>query len=70
MTKVTIVPIRSQEGNVSYQAMAGNKLSQGKTPGEALDALIEQLSEEEAGTLVIVQNLRPDRFPPSNNRIN
>lgn len=62
MTKVAILPIRTEEGNISYHAMAGNKLSQGKTPGEALDALTEQLSEEETGTLVIVQNLLPDRF--------
>ena len=42
--------------------MAGDKLSEGKTPGEALDALTVQLSEEETSTLVIVQNLRPDHF--------
>ena len=56
------MPIRTEEGSVSYHAVAGGKLSQGKTPGEALDALTGQLSEEETGTLVIVQNLRPDRF--------
>jgi hypothetical protein len=42
--------------------VAGDKLSQGKTPGEALDALTVQLSEEETSTLIIVQNLRPNRF--------
>jgi hypothetical protein len=56
------LPIRTEEGKVSYHAVAGDKLSQGKTPGEALDALTVQLSEEETSTLVIVQNLRPDRF--------
>jgi hypothetical protein len=34
----------------------------GKTPGEALDSLTELLGEDEAGTLVIVQHLGPDRF--------
>jgi len=30
--------------------------------GEALDALTAQLSEDDTGTLVIVQNQRPDHF--------
>ena len=34
----------------------------GRTAGEALDALVARLSEEEAETLIIVRNLRPDRF--------
>lgn len=62
MTKVAILPIPTDKGEVSYHAMAGDKQSYGKTPGEALDALTAQLSEEETSTLVIVQSLRPDRF--------
>jgi hypothetical protein len=34
----------------------------GRTAGEALDALTPQLDESQAGTLVVVQQLRPDRF--------
>jgi hypothetical protein len=34
----------------------------GKTAGQALDALKAQLNSEESGTLVIVQQMRPDRF--------
>ena len=34
----------------------------GNTAGQALDALAAQLPEAEVGTLVIVQNMRPDRF--------
>ncbi len=34
----------------------------GKTAGEALDALTTQLDESETGTLVIIQNYRPDQF--------
>jgi sarcosine oxidase gamma subunit len=34
----------------------------GRTAGEALDALTTQLGPDEAGTLVIVRNLGPDRF--------
>ncbi len=62
MTMIAILPISGEEAPAFYQAVAGDRQSQGKTPGEALDALSELLLEEESGTLVIVQNLRPDRF--------
>lgn len=62
MTKVAIFPVSTATGDIAYHAIAGDKQSHGKTAGEALDALAAQLPEEEAGTLVIVQNLRPDRF--------
>jgi hypothetical protein len=61
MTSVAIVPIPSEEG-VSYCAIAGSRQSSGKTAGQALDALNDNLSEEERGTLVIVQHHRPDQF--------
>lgn len=62
MTKVAILPISTEKGDVSYCAIAGDRQSQGKTAGEALDALTAQLSETETSTLVIIQSLRPDRF--------
>jgi hypothetical protein len=62
MTKVAILPVSTATGDIVYHARAGDKQSHGKTAGEALDALTAQLPEEEAGTLVIVQNLRPDSF--------
>jgi hypothetical protein len=62
MTKVAIFPVSTATGDIAYYAIAGDKQSHGKTAGEVLDALAAQLPEEEAGTLVIVQNLRPDRF--------
>jgi hypothetical protein len=62
MTRVEILPIPTGEGKRSYCAFAGDKHSQGETAGAALDALTAQLSEEELGTMVVVQNLRPDRF--------
>jgi hypothetical protein len=46
----------------NFRAIAGKRQAVGKTAGEALDALVEQLDEEEAGILVIVQHLRPDAF--------
>ena len=62
MTRVAILPIPTEQGDVSYCAMAGDKQTQGKTAGEALDALTAQLPEDEAGTLIIFQSWRPDRF--------
>lgn len=62
MTKVVISPVSTATGGLAYHAIAGDKQSHGKTAGEALDALAAQLPTEEAGTLVIVQSFRPDRF--------
>ena len=62
MTKVAILPIPTEKGDLSYRAIAGEMQSQGRTAGEALDALTAQLSEDENSMLVIVQRLRPDRF--------
>jgi hypothetical protein len=62
MTNVAIMPIPTEQGDPSFRAIAGEKHAQGKTAGEALDALTSQLSEDESSTLVIVQSLRPDRF--------
>ena len=62
MTKVSILPIQTQEGRTTYHAIAGDKQSFGQTAGQALDAITAQLEDEETGTLVIVQNQRPDRF--------
>jgi hypothetical protein len=62
MTRVAILPVPTEKGDISYRAVAGHKHAQGSTVGEALDALTPQLSIDEAGTLIIVQNLRPDRL--------
>jgi RNA polymerase sigma factor (sigma-70 family) len=59
---ITILPEAVGKDGVTYRAISGARQSEGKTAGEALDALAKQLNEEEAGTLVIVQSLRPDRF--------
>ena len=62
MMKVAILPIPTAQGALVYRAIAGEKHAQGKTAGEALDALTAQLPADEASTLIIVQNLHPDRF--------
>jgi hypothetical protein len=62
MTTVAILPESLGADGPTYRAVAGGIQSVGRTAGEALDALTAQLGEEETGTLVIVQNLRPDRY--------
>ena len=59
---VTILPVPSEEGKFSFCAVSGGKSSPGRTPGEALDAISAQLSDEQDGTLVVVQSFRPDRY--------
>ena len=58
MTTITILP----EKEDSYRALAGDKESTGRTAGEALDALTSQLSDDEGGTLVILQDDKADEF--------
>ncbi|MGH9944557.1 MAG: hypothetical protein ACRD9R_19590 [Pyrinomonadaceae bacterium] len=55
---ITILPERTD----TYRAVTGDKESTGRTAGEALDALASQLTEDESGTLIIVQNRKADRF--------
>lgn len=62
MTTVAILPISGPQGDIYYQAVAGARQSEGRTAGEALDALTLQLPSDDAGTLVVVQHGRPDRF--------
>lgn len=62
MTKVAILPEPSLTGDTMYRAVAGARQAVAKTVGAALDALTAQLSPEESGTLVVVQNHRPDQF--------
>jgi hypothetical protein len=46
----------------AFRAVAGGNQSMGRTAGEALDALTPRLTDDDADTLIIVRNLRPDRF--------
>lgn len=62
MTKVAILPEHTDGGPPSFRAAAGGRQSVGRTAGEALDALVTQLPADQAGTIVVVQNLRPDPF--------
>jgi hypothetical protein len=58
---VSIMPVAGQQG-VTFSAVAGDRRASGATAGAALDALAAQLPEDEAGTLVVIQSGKPDRF--------
>ncbi len=62
MTNVAILPVPSEQGTITYRAVAGQAHSQGRTVGEALDALTTQLPESDSGMFVTVQSLHPDGF--------
>lgn len=61
MTTVAILA-ESGAGNTVYRAIAGMQQSVGSTPGQALDAITPALPESQTGTLVVVQQFRPDVF--------
>lgn len=62
MVKVAIIPVTAKNGKITYNAVLGNKQTSGKTVGQALDALNVELTDSEGGTVVIIQNKKPDRF--------
>jgi len=47
---------------MAFRAVAVHSQAMGRTAGEALDALASQLDYDESGTLIIVRDLRADRF--------
>ena len=62
MATVSILPISDPKGEKSYRALAGDKHSEGKTAGQALDALTAQLGEIEFSAIVVIQSFQPDSF--------
>ena len=62
MTTISILPESPSLAETKYRAVAGQRQSLGNTPGEALDSITAQLNEQESGTLIVVQQMRPDRF--------
>lgn len=62
MTTVAILPVADANGEKSYRAVAGDKQSVGKTAGQALDALTNQLGETEFSALLVIQSFCPDSF--------
>jgi hypothetical protein len=68
MTKVAVLRGGADSQNATFRAVGGHAQAAGRTLGEAVDALAAQLPEDQAGTLIIVRELRPDRFFPAEQR--
>ena len=62
MTKIAVYHEPADPELMPFRAVSGPNQAMGRTAGEALDALASQLSQEDTETLVIVRNLKPDRF--------
>ncbi len=62
MTRVTVLREGADADAVTFRAFGGKSQAAGRTAGEAVDALAARLPEDEGGTLLIVRDLRPDRF--------
>jgi hypothetical protein len=60
MTTVAILPSVDPRGEKVYRAIAGNKHSMGKTAGQALDALTDQLDQPDFSGLLLIPGFQPD----------
>ena len=60
MTSISILPVTNSKGLQQYRASAGDKVSIGQTPGEALDAIYAQLEITDCN--ILIPNFRPDPF--------
>jgi hypothetical protein len=62
MTKVAVYHEPTDPARMPFRAIAGRNQAQGRTAGEAPDALASQLPQDEVDTLVIVRSMSPDQF--------
>lgn len=62
MTTVSILRDPRPDNGAAFHAAGGGLQAAGSTPGAALDALTAQLGDSRTGTLVVVQQFRPDEF--------
>lgn len=62
MTTVAILPIESDAGLLTFEAVAGQRVASGETAGEALDALTERFPEVGDESLVLIQRFRGDSY--------
>ncbi len=60
MTSISILPVTNAKGLQQYRASAGDKVSIGQTPGEALDAIYAQLEATDCN--ILIPNFQPDPF--------
>jgi hypothetical protein len=61
MTTALLLPETSTSGETVFWAVVGNRQFSGRTPGEALDALLQQIPREEQ-TSILLRQFGPDEF--------
>lgn len=61
MALITIHPVSSSDGKVSFRAVTSDAHSEGATAGQALDALGSQLNPAHSA-IILVQSFAPDSF--------
>lgn len=66
MTAISILPIVDETGQQQYRASSGDRQSIGKTPGEALDAIMAQFGAQfdqpSLPFFLLIPNFQADRF--------
>ena len=60
MTTVEISLLSNASGEKGYRAVSGDSYCEGKTAGQALDALLTKLGEPEFSRLVVTHSADPD----------
>jgi hypothetical protein len=60
MESIAIFPVVSDDGGQSFRAVSKSAQSEGRTAGEALDAVTSSLTPGNSGTVVVIQPMLPD----------
>jgi len=68
MQSVAIFPVVHDDGSTSFRAVTKAAQSEGKTAGEALDAVAPSLAPSTSGTVVLIQPFLPDDLFTANQR--
>jgi protein subunit release factor A len=64
MKTIEIIQESPSNKSTTYRAICGEKQALGRSPGQALDELEQQLAAPETNTLIIIQRFLPDHFFP------
>jgi len=62
MHNIAIFPIVNESGAPAFRAVSNTSQSEGRTAGEALDAIAPNVPSDSSGTLVLIQPFHADRF--------
>jgi hypothetical protein len=62
MQSVAIFPVTRADGSTEYRAVTNSAQSQGRTAGEALDAIRDAAFGPGSAAVVVIQPFEPDEF--------